>query len=404
MDSDLTLFNDLLILWHALRDSQLAGFLFGLLLLSFTQAFKLYNQFSKYHKRAIHRPPHTPVPYTMYEPKEHTTVDDNMAADNRVPSDLQKDLNRQLIQIELRDRPPKIPESSLKQIMRENAQDPQHLSPQKDTPQGLKSLSVGIRPEKVTKLSDDRRQIKEQLLRMLRDAYATRAEQELVKENPEKNQCIIRKRVLNDDESQTQILLEMEVLGIQPRQFASLFENIQDTQLEWNEHCTRCELIQREEEYDESVDIFVTRIKSPGFFLAGRVFVDARYMLVDKDQYIAIFSSLGNDKIIQSYTSTNDLDGATLARSVISGHWWMPLTDLNKKVIGTRIFYLNQSDFGGSVPKWIARQFVPKAVEDTYDALIKAAKNIHIPMQSDDQIELRMREKAPNNLYIKKNQ
>lgn len=62
----------------------------------------------------------------------------------------------------------------------------------------------------------------------------------------------------------------------------------------------------------------------------------------------------------------------------------MPLTDLNKKVIGTRIFYLNQSDFGGSVPKWIARQFVPKAVEDTYDALIKAAKNIHIPMQSDD--------------------
>lgn len=64
---------------------------------------------------------------------------------------------------------------------------------------------------------------------MLRDAYATRADQELVKENPEKNQSIIRKRVLNNDESQTQILLEMEVLGIQPKQFASLFENIQDT-------------------------------------------------------------------------------------------------------------------------------------------------------------------------------
>jgi hypothetical protein len=40
------------------------------------------------------------------------------------------------------------------------------------------------------------------------------------------NKCVIRKRVLNNDETQTQVMLEMEVFGIKPRQFASLFENI----------------------------------------------------------------------------------------------------------------------------------------------------------------------------------
>lgn len=98
-----------------------------------------------------------------------------------------------------------------------------------------------------------------------------------------------------------------------------------------------------------------------------------------KEQYAAIFSSKGNEKHIEEYSAKNDFDGAAMAKSVISGHWWMPICDLNKQVIGTRVFYLNQSDFGGSVPKWLARQFVPKAVQDTYDSLIKAARDIHIP-------------------------
>jgi hypothetical protein len=99
--------------------------------------------------------------------------------DLRVPSDLQKDLDRQLIQIELRDRPPKIPESSLKQIYKQSEkQTPvkMQLSSQKSTPQRLKSHTPAYRPEKVTKLSENRREIKDELVRMLRDAYSTRTE------------------------------------------------------------------------------------------------------------------------------------------------------------------------------------------------------------------------------------
>ena len=56
----------------------------------------------------------------------------------------------------------------------------------------------------------------------------------------------------------------------------------------------------------------------------------------------------------------------------------MPLYDSNNKLIGTKIFYLNESTFGGHVPEWLAKAFVPKAVIDTYDALIKSAKDVII--------------------------
>jgi hypothetical protein len=57
------------------------------------------------------------------------------------------------------------------------------------------------------------------------------------------------------------------------------------------------------------VDIFATSVKSPGLFLAERLFIDARYMMRDpkKDLYIAIFSSLGNERIIEEYITTQDL-------------------------------------------------------------------------------------------------
>jgi hypothetical protein len=35
------------------------------------------------------------------------------------------------------------------------------------------------------------------------------------------------------------------------------------------------------------------------------------------------------------------------------------------------------------VPQWITRQFVPKAVEETYDALINAAQNIALIEEND---------------------
>ena len=48
------------------------------------------------------------------------------------------------------------------------------------------------------------------------------------------------------------------------------------------------------------------------------------------------------------------------------------------QTIGTKIAYLNESNFGGKVPEFVAKQFVPKAILDTYEALTKAAKKIVI--------------------------
>ena len=147
----------------------------------------------------------------------------------------------------------------------------------------------------------------------------------------------------------------MSVYGILPSQYVYLLDRITETQLSWNEHCLKCECISREVDSltGESVDIFATMIKSPAMFISGRIFVDARYMLKDplKDQYIIMFSSQGNEAIAQEYSNSHDLNGSALAHAVISGHWYMPLIDAEtKKIIGTKIFYLSQSDFGGKVP------------------------------------------------------
>jgi hypothetical protein len=173
-------------------------------------------------------------------------------------------------------------------------------------------------------------------------------------------------------------MLEMDVLGIKPKQFLSLFETIHESQTDWNEHCLKCEYLPQNEK-ETHLDVFATYIKSPAFFLAGRVFIDARYMLKDpnREEYIAIFSSLGNEEIIKDYVSTHDLEGSALAKTVISGHWWIPIYDSLGNLVGTKAIYVNQSDFGGNIPKWLQAQFAPRAIIETYDALIKAASEIN---------------------------
>jgi hypothetical protein len=109
--------------------------------------------------------------------------------------------------------------------------------------------------------------------------------------------------------------------------------------------------------------------------MAGRVFFDARYMFTTpKDgTMFALFSSIGNEQITKDYIARNKLDEA-LAYTTISGHTFCPIKDSqNDATIGTQIYYLTQSDFGGKLPQWLATSFVPKAIGDTYDNLIKSA-------------------------------
>ena len=45
-------------------------------------------------------------------------------------------------------------------------------------------------------------------------------------------------------------------------------------------------------------------------------------------------------------------------------------------VIGTKIFFVNESDFGGSVPKWLTQKFAPSALNDYYTDVIEAARKM----------------------------
>jgi hypothetical protein len=41
------------------------------------------------------------------------------------------------------------------------------------------------------------------------------------------------------------------------------------------------------------------------------------------------------------------------------------------EVIGTRILNANQSDFGGSIPKWVVQSSLPQALFDFVEDLVK---------------------------------
>jgi hypothetical protein len=94
--------------------------------------------------------------------------------------------------------------------------------------------------------------------------------------------------------------------------------------------------------YEGDVAITVTGI-SPPFPLADRLFVDARYLYPNPkdDEYIAIFSSRGNDEIMAEYVASAGIPSSTvLGKAYMSGHWYRAMVR-NGEVVGTKIFYVN---------------------------------------------------------------
>jgi hypothetical protein len=53
-----------------------------------------------------------------------------------------------------------------------------------------------------------------------------------------------------------------------------------------------------------------------------------------------------------------------LAFCNISGLKFAPITDSAGTVVGTSLVFVSESDFGGSVPKWITQKFAPSALND----------------------------------------
>ena len=108
--------------------------------------------------------------------------------------------------------------------------------------------------------------------------------------------------------------------------------------------------------------------------MSGRVFHDARYLFRSEktEAFIAVFSSKGNEQITKDLIVKHDLD-EVVAFTVISGHMYIPIKDINNQTIGTHIYYVTESNFGGKLPEWIAKSFIPKAIIDTYNLIVKHA-------------------------------
>ena len=83
--------------------------------------------------------------------------------------------------------------------------------------------------------------------------------------------------------------------------------------------------------------------------------IDAKYIFPSEN--MVIVSSHGCEKERQEYYETHDLEGIELAVNNISAFKFFPIYEIpgdpTSKVVGTQTIFVNESDFGGSIPKWL---------------------------------------------------
>jgi hypothetical protein len=102
-------------------------------------------------------------------------------------------------------------------------------------------------------------------------------------------------------------------------------------------------------------ELYAMHIKSPSFLVADRMFIDAKYLF--KEEHMVIVSSFGCEKQKIEYYDTHELNGIELAVNNISAFKFFAIhekpEDPTSPIIGTRTIFVNESDFGGSIPKWL---------------------------------------------------
>ena len=62
---------------------------------------------------------------------------------------------------------------------------------------------------------------------------------------------------------------------------------------------------------------------------------------------------------------------------MISGMKFSPVIH-NNETVGTHVVFVSQSDFGGSIPKWMTQRVAPNAIHEFYDDVVKVAKNVKL--------------------------
>ena len=177
----------------------------------------------------------------------------------------------------------------------------------------------------------------------------------IVKEYKASN-CTIRRRPMGGQTGIDLFILERVDYGMTPKCYTDFQVTIRD-------FCTANRLVKGVDIIEaiddpaiiKNYELFAMFLKTPTFLISDRIMIDAKY--VWKDRCVVIVSSLGCEKERDEYLRTHDLKGLELAVNVISAMKFIPVykdpEDETSEIIGTRTIFASESDFGGSVPKWV---------------------------------------------------
>lgn len=209
------------------------------------------------------------------------------------------------------------------------------------------------------------------------EAIETRDRYPIVKEYKSKN-CFVRRRPMNERTGIDLFILERDDFGMTPGAYM-------DFQVSIKEFCKANRLVSHVEVveaiadngYLRNFEVYAMYVKSPTFLISDRLFFDSKYIL--KDEAMVLVSSEGYEKERDEYFAKNDTRKYEHAVNNISAMKFFPIFDPvdKEKIIGTKTIFVNESDFGGSIPKWLVQKFVPKSIHELFDDVVITTKKMN---------------------------
>ncbi|TNV80609.1 hypothetical protein FGO68_gene8835 [Halteria grandinella] len=219
----------------------------------------------------------------------------------------------------------------------------------------------------------ERQILRDNLLALFLDLIENRTQYPIELEMKKLSGCTVRRRAV--DSGIDQFILERTDMGVLPWQFMSLLRRQEDF-VKTNKRTKRFDMLELEQHDDmsEPVEIFSSILKSPTILISERTFIDAKYVWPEDN--IAIMSSQGMDAFREIYQERFSQKDVTYGYDLMTAFKFEAVCDAGGVPQGTRVAFVSQSDFGGSVPKSLVQRVAPKEICGFLDEIVQAAKKV----------------------------